>query len=138
MSEMNIDRISDRTEAIIDKVCGAIMATVDVAAERLELAAEVARVKQRMTAFSAVLDAVAAQKQALMDKLEEADGPARQLLGHQIELLTAQETAVLQRAGISAEIARPAIDAADHGDEDGQLYKRDGRRFVPATNGSAN
>lgn len=113
MSEMNIDQISARTEAIIDKVCGAIMATVDVAAERLELAAELARVKQRMTAFSAVLDAVSAQKQALTERMESADGPARKLLAHQIELLTHQETAVLQRAGIAPAVASAAISSVD-------------------------
>lgn len=130
---MNVEQVSERTEAIIDKVCGAIMATVDVAAERLELAAEVARVKQRMAAFGAVLDAVAAQKQALNDRLANADGPTRQLLAHQVELLTAQETAVLARAGISAEVAKPAIEAADQGEDDeGTITVRQHKRSKPA------
>lgn len=113
MSEMNVERISDRTEAIIDKVCGAIMATVDVAAERLELAAELARVRQRMTAFGAVLDAVAAQKSALAERMKTAEGPTRSLLAHQIDMLTAQETAVLRRAGIAPDIASEVIEQAD-------------------------
>jgi hypothetical protein len=49
----------------------------------------------------------------------------RTLLERQIELLTAQEAAVLERAGTAPEVARAAIATTD-----GSLYRREGSRFV--------
>jgi hypothetical protein len=124
--------LTSRTERLVDALSGSILSTVEVAAERIALAAEVARVSQRMSAFSAVLEAIGAQKDALAGRLAAARGPLRALLQRQIEVLTAQEVAVLERAGAASQVARDAIEAADE-----PLYKREGSRFV-ALGGSAN
>ena len=126
MNQNEMQDLTARTERLVGAISGAILGTVEVAAERLSLAAEVARVAQRMTAFSAVLEAVAVQKDALVVKLAAAKGPMRVLIRRQIDLLSAQEVAVLERAGAPAQAAKTAIEAAD-----APLYRRAGSRFLP-------
>jgi hypothetical protein len=125
MDQNEMDDLTARTERLVNAISGAILGTVEVAAERISLAAEVARVSQRMTAFSAVLEAVGVQKDALSVKLAAAKGPMRVLIRRQIDLLSAQEVAVLERAGAPAEAAKTAIEATD-----APLYRRVGSRFL--------
>lgn len=88
-----------RTERLVSAISDAILSAAEAAAERVELAAEVARVQQRLAAFGAVVETIAAQKRVLVERLATAEGPARALLERQIELLGLQELAVLERAG---------------------------------------
>jgi hypothetical protein len=126
MDQNEMQDLTTRTERLVGAISGAILGTVEVAAERIALAAEVARVSQRMTAFSVVLEAVGVQKDALAAKLAAAKGPMRVLIRRQIDLLSAQEVAVLERAGAPAEAAKTAIEATD-----APLYRRAGSRFLP-------
>jgi hypothetical protein len=132
-STTDITALTARAERLIDALAGSILSTAEVAAERVELAAKVAQVQQRMTAFAAVLEAVSAQKQALLGKVETATGAMRTLLQQQVEALTAQELAVLAKAGVPQPAAQQAIAAVDAGPEaggGGKVYMREGRRFA--------
>lgn len=131
--------MTGRAEQLIDALANAIMASTEAAAERLDLAARVAQIQQRMTAFGSVLESVNAQKEALHDRLESKSvtSSQRQLIEQQINLLTIQETEILKRAGASSSLAQQAIGTADGKGGDSEqsdsppgLYKRDGRRFV--------
>src|SRR4051794_12937604 len=132
MSEINtthgdqMAELTGRTERLVSALTNALVATAETAAERIELAAAVARVNQRMAAYGAVLDAVGVQRDALLKRLETARGATRLLLQAQISMLQAQEAAVLQKCGVGQEQAAQAISAADK-----KLYVRDGGRFVP-------
>ncbi len=89
-----------------------------------------------MAAFASVLEAVGGQKQVLQDRLATATGPLKALLIQQLACLTAQETAILTRAGVPNETAQQALASADANET---LYKRDGKRFVAVTqNGHTN
>jgi hypothetical protein len=79
----------------------------------------------RMTAFGAVLESIGAAKQPLLERHRAAGGPMKALLGYQIEALTAQELAILEKAGVEPQQARNALTAVDTD----RLYVRDGRRF---------
>lgn len=137
MNTSNVSQMTNRAEQLIEALANAIMSSTEAAAERLDLAARVAQIQQRMAAFGAVLESVGAQKEALQSRLENKSIPSsqRQLIEQQIQMLTAQETEILRRAGASTELARNAIASADGGDDDGadadpRKYHRDGRRFV--------
>ena len=132
---MNMDQATARIEALIDGLTGAIMNTLEVSAERITLAADVARVKQRMAAFSAVLESVAAQKKAVAELMAEADGPAEMLYRTQLDMLTAQEVAVLERSGIPRQQAVLAIDSADA--EPGTVAVKPHKRSKPKKHAKA-
>ena len=85
----------------------------EVAAERIQAAAEVARIQTRMSAFAAVLEAVGTQKAALQAKLNKPGGAMAKLIERQIKLLTGQETAILAKLGVGPELATQAVKAAD-------------------------
>jgi hypothetical protein len=70
-----------RTERLIGGLISALLATAEVAAEKVELAARVAQMQQRMTPFAAVLESVRAAKEALFAKLETARWPASERRG---------------------------------------------------------
>jgi hypothetical protein len=76
-----------RTEQLVSAISSAIVSAAEAAAERVELAASVARVQQRLLAFSVVLESVGTQKAALAGRLAIATGPTRALIEQQIELL---------------------------------------------------
>ncbi len=141
MQTSNIEQLTSRAEQLIDALAESIISTAEAAAERLDLASRVAQIQQRMAAFGAVLESVGAQKSVLTKRLEQKEMPKcqRRLVQRQIELLSAQETEILQRAGASSQLARAAVEQADRliddggsGDADGEdrLYRRKGRRFV--------
>lgn len=140
-----------RTEQLISAISDAILSSVEVAAERLELAANVARIQQRMSAFGAVLESVGVQKEALAKQLPTASGPTKSLLLRQIAMLASQEVAILTKAGIAEPTAVAALAAVEVPAEPvsepitSPTHRRDGRRFLrvaPGTkrdrNGSAN
>ena len=125
-----MSELTGRAEQLVDALADAIVSTAEAAAERIDLAARVARIQQRMAAFGAVLESVGAQKHALLLRLDDRALPdsQRRLIEQQVSLLTAQESEILKRAGAGAgaaspEPARQAIGCADHGDGGG-----DGRR----------
>jgi hypothetical protein len=124
MAQNEMTDLTTRTERLVNAISGALLSSVEVAAERIGLAAEVARVTQRMSAFAAVLDAIGVQKDALAAKLTASKGSMRLLIRRQIELLTAQEAAVLERTGAPMEAVRVAIETTD-----APLYRRQGKRF---------
>ena len=130
-----MSQLTGRAGQLVDALADAIISTAEAAAERLDLAARVAQIQQRMAAFGAVLESVGAQKLALMNRLEDPALPdtQRQLIEQQVNLLTAQETEILKRAGATPELAHQAIEVADSDTEEhpDPLYRRDGRRFVP-------
>lgn len=134
-----------RTEQLISALTSAILSSAEVAAERIELAAEVARVAQRMSAFAAVLESVGAQKEALAKQVPKATGAMKALLLKQIAILASQEIAVLSKVGVPEPTAIAALAAVDAPGEPAPApvpatHKRDGRRFVrlaQGTNGTA-
>lgn len=130
----DMQQLSARAETLISALTNAILSTAEVAAERLALAAELARVTQRMHAFAAVLDAVGVQKAALLERQATATGPMKALLGRQVEMLTLQETAILEKVGVPQAQAALAIEMADAPAK--PAYRRDGRRFTRETNGA--
>lgn len=133
MQQDDMTVLMGRTEKLVNALTGAILSTTEAAAERIELAAQVARIEQRMLAFSSVLEVVAAQKEALTERQKSAKGPLKALLGRQIEALTVQETSILEKAGVAPEAAHGAVKAAD---ESPKLYARTGRKFQPVNGGA--
>jgi hypothetical protein len=128
-----------RTEQHIGAITEAIVSSAEVAAERIVLAAQVARVQQRMAAFSAVLEAIGVQKAALLDRLATATGPTKALVATQVSLLEAQEVEVLKKVGVPEAAARQALVAVGTAsDEPGGTHVREGRRFrrVETTSGT--
>src|SRR5262245_59745075 len=99
-NESEMDGLVARAERLIGAGTGATLATTEAAAERLELASRVAQIQGRMAALAAVLQTVGAQKETLLARLEQARGPVRALLEAQLAALTAQELAVLEKAGV--------------------------------------
>lgn len=126
MDSSSMGEVTTRVNAIVDAFVDAFLQTAATAAEKINLAAQVAQVQTRMAAFSAVLESIAAQKQVIYDRLQETSGPMQSLLNRHLELLTQQEIAVLERIGIPNDQARPTLEQADE-----KVYKRDGKRFVP-------
>ncbi len=133
----DLTAMSDRATRLIDALSGSIMSACEAAAEKIELAAEVARVTTRMAAVSTVLEVIGAQKMALASRLTSASGAMAALLGHQIEALSLQEVAVLKRIGVSAEVATQAVIQVDGIETPDQCgVKPRNRRQL--TNGAAN
>jgi hypothetical protein len=128
----NMEALVGRTERLVESITGAILSTAEAAAERIELASKVAQIQQRMSAFGAVLEAVGAQKAALEARAAALPhGPVLTLLERQVEALTAQELSVLEKAGVPQPVASAALAAP----AEGEVYRREGRRFVPVANG---
>lgn len=130
----DMETLTSRTTQLIDAISDAILASAEVAAEKIQLAAAVAGIRQRMTAFGAVLEAVGEQKRVLAERLAGATGPTKALIEQQIALLTAQEVAVLAKAGVAEPTAVAALAAVESTPADGSApaYRRDARRFVRA------
>jgi len=143
MRSNNISELTTRTEPLVDALAESIISTAEAAAERLDLAARVAQIQQRMNAFSAVLESVGAQKAVLLKKLDEPALPKyqRMLIERQVDLLTQQECAILERAGATPAQARDTVHQLGNGDsadpdQEPNLYRREGRRFVATHPGS--
>jgi uncharacterized protein YhaN len=128
-------QLTGRAEQLVDALADAIISTAEAAAELIDLAARVAQIQQRMAAFGAVLESVGAMKHSLLTRLDDPSTPdaQRRLIEQQVNLLTAQESEILKRAGATPELAHQAIESADCEKEEhpDPLYRRDGRRFVP-------
>lgn len=129
--------MTERAGAMIDTLTAAFLRATEVAAERLQLACDVAAIQQRLAAFSSVLETIGAQKLALAEKMETTKGAARTLYATQIKMLEAQEVAVLTRVGVPQPVAVAALAGGE--EDEAAVYRRDGKRFVrlPSTNGSA-
>lgn len=117
--------LTERVSSIVDALANAFLQGAETAAERIQLAAQVAAVQAKMAAFGSVLEAIAAQKEALQGRLGEAAGPMKTLIARQLEVLAAQELAVLASAGIPTDQAAQAIQVADE-----RVYRREGSKFV--------
>jgi hypothetical protein len=132
----DIQVLVNRTEQLIAAITDAILSSAEVAAERIELAANVVRIQQRMAAFGAVLESVGVQKEALAKRLPGTTGPAKTLLLKQIAMLASQEIAILEKAGVTEQTAVAALAAVDEPAEPapttvpGPTHRREGRRFV--------
>jgi|SRR5579883_579742 len=138
MQANDMNALVGRTEKLVTAISDAILSAAEAAAERVELAAEVARVQQRLAAFSAVVESIAAQKRVLVERFATVDGPAKALLERQIELLGLQELAVLERAGVPQATAQHALAATDVVPTDNdKRYRREGKRFVQITSNTA-
>lgn len=109
----SIDHLSDRASRLVDSLAEGMLSALENASERIGLAVEVGRIRTRMDAFGAVLESIDVQKQALLARQATASGPMQRLIARQIELLTAQETAVLQRIGVNPDVATAAVCRAD-------------------------
>ena len=138
MQQTDMSALVTRTEALIDALTGAILSAAEAAAEKIALAAQVARITQKMSAFSSVLEAVGAQKSVLVERLAVATGPTRAIIEEQIALLSRQESAILERAGVPNAAAREAITATDVAPHAVADYRRDGRRFVKVAGRAGN
>jgi hypothetical protein len=111
MTEM--DTLVSRSERLINALTGAIMTTAEVAAEKIEMASEVARIKTRMAAFATVLEVVGVQKDTIREQIATARGPVKALLEAQLTALTQQEVGILAKVGVSPEAAATAVTVAD-------------------------
>jgi len=131
-----------RTEQLIASITDAILASAEVAAERIELAANVARITQRMNAFGAVLESVGVPKEALAKQLPKATGPTKTLLLKQIAMLASQELSILSKAGVAEPTAVVALAAVEAPPEplpasaSSPTHRRDGRRFLRVAPGT--
>lgn len=137
MNDNDTQALSNRAIAMVDTIAASLMSAVEVAAEKLQLACDVARVTQRLTAFSAVLEAVGVQKAAIAEKMADAKGSARTLYEQQIRMLEAQEVAILKRVGVPDEVATKAIEVKAV-ETDTPTHRRDGRRFAPVNGSTKN
>lgn len=124
MSDMN--ETAARAEKLVDSITSAIMTTVETAAERIELAAQVTAARQRAEALSAVLEGAIASRVALEARRDAAGGTMRALLDHQVRAMQAGEIAILVRSGLSEDVAK-AVFALP---EPKPTHRRDGRRFA--------
>ncbi|MCE9566041.1 MAG: hypothetical protein K8U57_28815 [Planctomycetes bacterium] len=131
-----------RTEQLIAAITNAILSSAEVAAERIELAANVARIQQRMSAFGSVLETVGAQKEMLAKQLPNATGPSKTLLLKQIAMLASQEVAILSKAGVAEPTAVAALAEVEAPREpspqsaSSPTHRRDGRRFLRVAPGT--
>lgn len=118
--------MADKSSRIIDSFCAALLNTAAVAAEKIELASNISVLRMRMEAFSGVLEIVNAAKKPLMERLEGETNPAmRLMIERQLEMLTEQEIAVLEKASVPGKVAKQLVGTVD------KAYRRDGRRFIP-------
>ena len=130
----NMRALATRSSQLIDAISGAIMAQAEVAAERIQLAAAVAQVEQRMAAHSAVLECIDAQRIAVEAKMVGAKGARLKLYETQLDLLAAQEVAILAKVGVPLDLARQAVKQVET--KPAATHKRDGRRFVQIADGT--
>jgi len=127
MNEM--ERITSRADVLISAITEAMMAPVEAAAERMALAVKVAQITGRMEAHAMVLDTIAAHKDRLLAGLAGMTGARRALALKHVELLEAQELAILTEIEVPAEIAQQAVKGLPAPIEQ-PTHKRDGRRFA--------
>lgn len=111
----NVLELSDRAERLIDAIASGFMKTAQAAAERIQLASEVAIIKQKMTAYAAVLEMVELQKDSISKKIDSLpdNSPLRNLYCFQLEQLTLQELGILENAGVPVSAAETAIKQTD-------------------------
>lgn len=133
----DVQGMTARAQRLIDAMAGAMMSAAEAAAEKVELAAEVARVSVRMEAVGSVLDVIGAQKEALIVKADEAKGALRTAYLRQVEVLSAQEVSILERLGVPTAAAQIAVAKVD-GPVLLESHPAPARRAkLPATNGAA-
>jgi len=131
--------LTEHTEKLVSTLTEAVLATVQVAAERIELAATAARIQQRMMALGSVLEAIGVQKQTLLARLDQASGPMRLLFQQQIAPPTEQEEAVLAKAGVpqpTAQLAHASLDNVSSGTSNDLTTQRKGGKRALPTNGT--
>ncbi len=102
--------VGQHVNEFVNGLKSAIVTSMAAAAEGVRLEAEVARVVQRMQAFHSVLEAIDAQKRALVGALSQAKSEAqRQSLRFQLGLLDEQTVSVLCRSGVDERAARQSV-----------------------------
>lgn len=119
--------LTANTQKLVNTLTEAILATAEVAAERIELAAAAAQVQQRMASLGDVLEGIATQKQELLSRIDQASGSVRLLLEHQVAVFAGQEQAILARAGVSKAMGQMAVNVEATGSgqaNNGQSSKR--------------
>lgn len=109
----DVREMTGRAQRLIDAMAGAMMSAAEAAAEKVELAAQVARVEIQMQAVGSVLEVIGAQKDQLLTKALEAKGALRAAYLRQVDVLTAQEVGILQKIGVAPALAEEAVKAAD-------------------------
>jgi len=131
--------LTAHTEKLVNTLTAAVLATAEVAADRIELAAGVAQIQQRMAALGSVLECVSAQKQELLVRLDQVTGPMRSLLEHQVAALVTQEQAILAKAGVpqpAPQLPRASTDSGGNAPGYGQDTPRRGGNRPRLTNGT--
>lgn len=116
-SDSSMDAMSERAERLIGAISGALMSTAETAAMKIELAAQVAQIRQEMAARQSVLGIIADQKLALLEQVEESTGALKLAYQRQVEVLCAQEVGILKGMGIETEVAEQAVSQADENDQ---------------------
>ena len=135
MSEQNdMAALTGQAHKLIEAISSAIMSTAETAAERIQLAAQVARIEQRMAAYAAVLDAIGAQRERLEAMAATATGARRALYARQIEMLAQQELAILERVEVPETAARKAVALAAGTDR--EQPRDEAGRYVRKTGGA--
>lgn len=127
-----MEKMTERAEKFINAIGSAFMTAGETAADQIQLSAQVVAIRQRMQAHQFVLEAVAAQKAQVLERMAQAKGALRLAYARQIEVLEAQELGILKSLGIEEDTAKEAIDSV----EDDKLYRRNGRRFEAIGNGN--
>ncbi len=106
--------------------------TAKTEVEKIRLEGEVQRVQVRMMSFMSVLESIGAAKVPLLERHATAEGPQKATLTKFLEMLTAQEVAVMQKAGLAPEVAQQAIGFVDGT----PVYVRKGKKFVKQAGGA--
>lgn len=96
MSQM--DEATERMDALVGALTSAFISTAEVAAERLSLAAQVARIKQRGDAFAEILEGIDARKLELVERRKKTSPAMGRLLTAQYMELERQEEAIVLKA----------------------------------------
>lgn len=105
----NMETMTARAENLINAIAGSIMATAETAAEKIELSAKVASIRQKMEANQYVLESIDAQKRAVIEKRDNSRGSLKAAFNRQIKILETQEIAILKLMGVGDFEAQHAL-----------------------------
>lgn len=127
---MSENQMGDRAAALIEAISNSLFTAAEVAAEKIQMETLVAQMRMRMEAFSSVLEVIGVQKEALLAKVG-LTGAQKILRDKQIEMLTAQETRILEKIGIEPDVAKGLIESVD--DNPQRIPVKNGRHSQRST-----
>jgi hypothetical protein len=105
----DMTEMANRASQIVDSIASAMMSAAEVAAQKIQLASDLASMKMRLDAFGSVLDAIDAERTPLLEAMEAASGGKKAFLKRRIEMLNEQEMSVLEKASVPTGVARQVV-----------------------------